>query len=1579
VAKSVTSGNGKSLVVPKNPPSDPAQDYYQLRHMGIQFLAESATQTWTDFNVADPGITMMETFIYAITDLGYRTDFPIEDLIAQAKWSEKQQKRKEFHTAGQILPSAPVTPVDFRKFLLDIDGVSNVWIDSVSNFEPCKGVKKIVVQPSNTALTTTEANDLKQRVSEAFWSARNIGETLGSVSLLQTKPIAFDLSISVVPGASPESVLATALVQINQYLQQRVQFLTFAQMLAAEKGDVAATFEGPLLWHGFLPDSQLIDKLSKVDSDALISCILDVPGLDTVVSLQITLPTPLDPVSGAVLVGPDEFPALADLDRFTFTVTQGQKLYTLNEETLSWDYEHQMNMQTLSKRAKDKHRADLDIPQGKYRHLQHYFTIQYDLPVLYNLGPDVLRNINEPVLKGPINQLKGYLVLLDQVLANYLSQLANVYQLFSWESSVKRTYFFQGLEYALQDMVNLLVGMPEVDAIGTPETLRVQLLGGLEQYRKQMAKFVETKLEFGPRRSRFLDHLLARFGRSLQTYVGQLSRSDVESWSKGYIKTAEHLLARYPKLSSKRGFGGNIPGDGARKASPPGVQRMVEALLDFPKITNGRQATYERFFETDNALLERIRIAEGDWAIYSKFSNELDLQQLLRLATHRKFYHIVEAIPFSGSGPFAIEIYANQVNLSSQAYRFDNLFATRLEAEAAILRARKLFRRFSLASERLYFIDHSLLRPLDDNPVFGLRIFDGVTTFLETQDGYYYPLNALRAIQALDDSNHEVITAPNAQGTATFQFRLSAQKDGLSFPIHPETELQLAANLGSDSLVHLSQNLTAYLRNYLQTVYGTTLGNGENIGQQLIADFLEPELPADWASGGKAEWLEQMGSAAHLEILQAWKLDPSPEANLNDALLAAMNGAAQSPTSLPSPSDKAILVELAQDFAQQVPTTDPGFADAFEAALTQWQTQIAGASLQGRTLMATLGRAAGRAILQHYLDAPNQFPERLGHYTATNLELADAPNLEENLGRNLCANLLRFYRSLPAQTTPKQFLVSLLAGDANSLIQNSATANARFLDCGLGLLNTFVRAKWQAATPQHPLLGGNVGLWWHHHSNTTFPSDSLKGKTQNQLLTHLAQGFPNGYPDFATLGAWVDAHLLTGAQPLSASALHAYALEAAGAYLQTVVAQHTEGSAPDHVADLFEALGMAVPATDQSLWKTGTVALGYFLGQLWPNGTPSAQDLGATLRQIFTDGMASSTDAVAAPLSALGGYVLGASLQNLFPAATAAGRSLPEQMTTLLSPILQDGAWGANPEGVSQTWLSFAIDGLLDPVSYSSYASLAQRLNLALYCYHRQGSTYLSQADFADIAQELQQPKALSKLGGDIKTRLRAAGMFFLKAMCQQRWHWQSEGNSALGTAVLTALGHNTSPLTSAAPSVVSPSTIDYSVELVYDALNFRVRLSGVSSFTTENAIRSAIKTLVTQTTQVRLLGQGVDKLFRAYLMPESNLGGTVFERHFADDPYSNCMSVVAPNWPIRFQSKNFLETLQEVVMNETPAQIFTQMLFLGKEKMQHFETCYANWLNAGTDKVARDYYGRILMDLILTLSRVTDTELSSL
>ncbi|MEL6660130.1 MAG: hypothetical protein AAFR36_26940 [Bacteroidota bacterium] len=109
--------------------------------------------------------------------------------------------------------------------------------------------------------------------------------------------------------------------------------------------------------------------------------------------------------------------------------------------------------QRLSDFSKAKLEAgelDLAIPEGKHRSdLDDYVSIQHEFPLVYGIGTGGLPENAGEIRKVQALQLKGYLTFFDQLLADYLSQLAHLRDLFSWsvdgenerDASLQRSYY----------------------------------------------------------------------------------------------------------------------------------------------------------------------------------------------------------------------------------------------------------------------------------------------------------------------------------------------------------------------------------------------------------------------------------------------------------------------------------------------------------------------------------------------------------------------------------------------------------------------------------------------------------------------------------------------------------------------------------------------------------------------------------------------------------------------------------------------------------------------------------------------------------------------------------------------------------------------------------------------------------------------------------------------------------------------------------------------------------------------------------------------------------------------------------
>lgn len=135
----------------------PSQDFDFLLKEGLRYIEQFGSKFWTDYNPHDPGITILDVLCYAITELGYRADFDIKDLLTQANGKIENDT---FFSAATIFTNAPVTVLDYRKLLIDCNGISNAWLlptkketDSNGYFIPHESETLMYVNPVEDKLS----------------------------------------------------------------------------------------------------------------------------------------------------------------------------------------------------------------------------------------------------------------------------------------------------------------------------------------------------------------------------------------------------------------------------------------------------------------------------------------------------------------------------------------------------------------------------------------------------------------------------------------------------------------------------------------------------------------------------------------------------------------------------------------------------------------------------------------------------------------------------------------------------------------------------------------------------------------------------------------------------------------------------------------------------------------------------------------------------------------------------------------------------------------------------------------------------------------------------------------------------------------------------------------------------------------------------------------------------------------------------------------------------------------------------------------------------------------------------------
>ncbi len=529
------------LLLEKDTRAGTALNYAFLRAKGLELVQQYSGNTWTDYNLHDPGITILEALCYALTDLAYRTKFPLEDILT-TKSGKMNREKNLFFTPAEIFCTNPVTVNDFRKLVIDhVPELYNLWLEpvlSAARMQYAKGVYRVVMQLSDQTLRQLEQqqderevkkteNAIIEKVKDVLHSHRNLGEDFEEFVLLEPCRVEVQADISILRNELPEDVLAEIYSVLSRTLNPELKFCSEQELLS--RGYTGATiYEGPLLKHGFIADEDLRPRAGFIDPADLLKAITSVPGVALVQHLSIKV-NDVEYDNRVCRLADNEFP------HFVFDPQNpGIRLYNDQYEI---PVKRNLFFSLFSKKAESENRQY--IPQhtgageefagkGVYRNLQEYFSVQHLFPVVYKLGIrgfdsstfDKDESVNNDKQRlAHAKQLKAYLMFFEQLMANYLSHLTNTDNIFS--SAVDDTdghsYFSQPL-YSVPGVENILKAF--FDGTKIPASADWNLFTGNtdNEYAAMIRNSIESGETYLNRKNRVLDHMLARFNCLPQKY-----------------------------------------------------------------------------------------------------------------------------------------------------------------------------------------------------------------------------------------------------------------------------------------------------------------------------------------------------------------------------------------------------------------------------------------------------------------------------------------------------------------------------------------------------------------------------------------------------------------------------------------------------------------------------------------------------------------------------------------------------------------------------------------------------------------------------------------------------------------------------------------------------------------------------------------------------------------------------------------------------------------------------------------------------------------------------------------------------
>src|SRR5688572_3864962 len=114
-----------------------APDFGRLRVAAIQLFELLTGRIWSDYNVHDGGVTILEQALYALTELEHKAGLPIDRLIGGAG------KDSSLVPVPLAFFSKPVTRDDLQKIIIDIYGISNNWLAENQLLKPALFVNAV--------------------------------------------------------------------------------------------------------------------------------------------------------------------------------------------------------------------------------------------------------------------------------------------------------------------------------------------------------------------------------------------------------------------------------------------------------------------------------------------------------------------------------------------------------------------------------------------------------------------------------------------------------------------------------------------------------------------------------------------------------------------------------------------------------------------------------------------------------------------------------------------------------------------------------------------------------------------------------------------------------------------------------------------------------------------------------------------------------------------------------------------------------------------------------------------------------------------------------------------------------------------------------------------------------------------------------------------------------------------------------------------------------------------------------------------------------------------------------------------
>ncbi len=713
----------EALCIERRRSTDNSNSYESLRREGIEAIQALSGRLWTDYNPHDPGITILEQLCYALTDLIYRADFSVEDCLADNN-GQIDYERLALFSPEQVFPSRATTLQDYRKIILDaVMDIDNVWI---SHSALGGGLYKIAVR-LNEPLDPEQSDAVLEQVRRAYLRQRNLCEDVHEIVVMNEVDCHLSAEIEVQRGRSAAEILADIYYQCAKYIGGCITPGSYEVLLQQEVA-LDEIYRGPWTRHGHISDADLNGNNGELLISTLFEIINAIEGVDHIKSLYVNYDrdryarTESDGMPQATL-------------RLRLPATEMEMGVRLSESGMTTavlldslhDRYQELEHKNRVARARIYSGKELvKLPQGVFRNVADYYSVQNHFPDAYGVNRYGMPESAGDDVKARVIQLKGYLLLFEQLMANSMANFGAVKELFSLHRS-DHSYAFQILDDAIIKDIDRLY--PE-----NPVTMMSAILARYDNPDE--------------RKGRLFDYLLALYGETLSLEAlrhfnyyysdAELKQNIVDckiDYLRCIVKIGRDRAAGIDYLSTSWGDIENVAGLQQRASRQLGFKyhhtRLLVAslykqklrvvphelyvalskdenqyrLVDTRSVDNATQPQYEKVPLIERAphlSLDELRNQLRD---IEPLKGRLLSERLLQRGININHYRLVALSLNQG-----VEIFISVDDDGNSWYL--GTYADRESATRAINTLRNFMLALNVESEGIHLLEHLLLRPV---------------------------------------------------------------------------------------------------------------------------------------------------------------------------------------------------------------------------------------------------------------------------------------------------------------------------------------------------------------------------------------------------------------------------------------------------------------------------------------------------------------------------------------------------------------------------------------------------------------------------------------------------------------------------------------------------------------------------------------------------------------------------------------------------------------------------------------------------------------------------------------------------